>query len=299
MIAEPMKILLCTANAVHPRRRLQLESELRAIEEALRRSRLRERYSIHMSLAVSFTRVLHELDDHEPSIVHFSGHGDSYGRLVLRDDKDGERPIEPAHISDLLGAIPHPPRLVTFATCYSAALASASTKHAHHAIGFDGPFDDALAPLFSATLYERLASRPELDVPRAFRLAKLACVAEGHQDVELARIFERAEDAGSHATVAAPTGASPPAVMALAQDPTHRPLVDELARVFWESERAEVFVLRAGLPPQMMPRFSTPIAFWEKIAMEAESGGIPGGMPALGVAAAGIYPSNRIFARYR
>jgi hypothetical protein len=296
MNSEPVKILLCTANAVHPRRRIQLD-ELRSIEEALQRSRSRECYELRMSLAVSFTKVAHEIDDHEPTIVHFSGHGDPSGNIVLRDDKGGERHIAPSRIADLLGTIPRPPVLVTFATCYSAELAKAAVKHALHSIGFDGPFNDASAPHFSATLYERLAARPQLDVPRAFRLTKIACLAEGHGTVELAQLCERTGGAAaSPDAVASPSG---PGVKAPALAPALRALVDELARVFWESERAEVLVLRNGLPPQLMPKFNTPVGFWEKLAMEAERGGVPGGLRALGRAAAAMYPGNEIFSRYR
>lgn len=190
--APRAKILLCTANAMHPDGRLRLEEELRAIEDALQRSRLRDSYELRMCPAVTFTKVLHELDDHEPAIVHFSGHGDPSGRLVLLGEREGAHHVDPEHLAELLGELRTRPTLVTFATCYSQELARAAARHADFAIGFDGPLDDESAPLFSATLYERLAARAEPDVPRAFRLARLACLAAGHESVELAQLFERA-----------------------------------------------------------------------------------------------------------
>jgi hypothetical protein len=184
-------ILLCTANAVDPDQRLRLEEELRAIDDALRRSRVRDAYEPRMCPAVTFTKVIHEIDDHEPTFLHFGGHGDPSGRLVLLGERDDEHHVAPEHLAELLGALHTPPTLVTFATCYSHELARAAARHAAFAIGFEGPLDDESAPLFSATLYERLAARAEPDVPRAFRLARLACLAAGQQSVELARLFER------------------------------------------------------------------------------------------------------------
>ncbi len=186
----PATILLCTANAAEQSRRLRLEEELRAIEDALTRSRLRERYQPRMSLAVTFAKVLHELDDHEPMFVHFSGHGDRSGDLILKGEGDDDLHVPPARVAELLAALRTRPMLVTFATCHSRALAKAASQHAAFAIGFDGRLDDDSAPLFSATLYERLASHAEVDVQRAFKLARLACLASGHPSVERARLFE-------------------------------------------------------------------------------------------------------------
>lgn len=187
--AKPAVILLCTANAAYPGYRLRLEEEQRAIDDALRRSRRRDLYDPRICPAVTFAKVLNELDDHEPTFVHFSGHGAPSGELILKGERSEELLVPPARIAELLEAIPKRPTLVTFATCHSRALAEAAAAYAGHAIGFDGALDDDSAPLFSATLYERLASREEVDVARAFKLAVIACRAEGHETVELARLF--------------------------------------------------------------------------------------------------------------
>ncbi len=190
VITKPAVILLCTANAAHPGHRLRLEEELRAIDDALQRSRQRQLYAPRMCPAVTFAKVLHELDDHEPTFVHFSGHGVRSGELILKGERSEELFVPPERIAELLEVLPKRPTLVTFATCHSRALAEAAAQHAEFAIGFDGEIDDESAPLFSATLYERLASREEVDVARAFRLAVIACRVEGHGTVELARLFE-------------------------------------------------------------------------------------------------------------
>jgi hypothetical protein len=140
---------------------------------------------------VTFSTVLRELVDREPTFLHFSGHGDASGRLVLLGERGGEQHVDPQHLAALLGELRTSPTLVTFATCHSHQLARAAARHAAFAIGFEGPLDDESAPLFSATLYERIASRPTPDVPQAFRLARLACLAAGHVSVELARLYER------------------------------------------------------------------------------------------------------------
>lgn len=185
-------ILLFTANAVDPARRLELEEELRAILDALKRSRTRDRFTARISPSVTFTTVIHDVDDHTPAIVHFGGHGHHHGELILRGDEDGsERRIAPEHVATLLASLHTPPTLVVFAVCYSEALAAAAAKHVPYAIGFRGEVQDRMLPRFSAALYERLAARPALDVPHAFGLAKLAVTADGFATAEQACLFER------------------------------------------------------------------------------------------------------------
>jgi hypothetical protein len=184
-------ILLCTANAVYRDERLRLEEELRAIADALQRSRLRDAFVPRICPAVTFTKVLHELDDQEPSFLHFSGHGDDSGELVLLGEREGEQRVPPEQVARLLAALRTRPTLVTFATCHSHELARAAARHAAFAIGFEGALDDESAPLFSATLYERLAARTPVDIPHAFEMARIACIGNGHETVELARLFER------------------------------------------------------------------------------------------------------------
>ena len=289
-----------TANAVDPQRHLLLEEELRVIKDALKRSRLRDHYALSMSPAASFSEVIHDLDDRQPTIAHFSGHGDRSGNIILKGaapHPDKEHHVAPEHMAELLDTLPHPPTLVTFALCHSTALAKAASEHAQYAIGFDGPLEDASVPLFSATLYERLASNAEIDVPRAFRLARLACLASGHESVELARLFERPGgkkdrvENGMNGNDGDGAGGGSGA-------PVEQQLVDELARVFWDPQQAKMFAVRVGIQRQDMPQFQNSGDFWMEIALQADDRGIPGGLKAFGKAAAAQYPGNATFKRY-
>jgi len=172
-------ILLCTANAAAQNQRLRLEEELRAIQDALQRSCLREHYEARICPAITFITVLNEMDDQDPFIIHFCGHGDRSGNLILKDELGDETAVPPKRIAELLEALPRRPLLVVFATCHSRALAEAVCPHVEYAIGFEGALDDELVPIFSATLYRRLASRAEIDVPRSFQLAALAARGSG------------------------------------------------------------------------------------------------------------------------
>ncbi|MEM9456563.1 MAG: SEFIR domain-containing protein [Myxococcota bacterium] len=197
-----------TANGV-ARPPLRLDKELRAIKKVLDGSRLGDRFELKVSPMASFLDVIRDLDVHQPAFVHFGGHGDSAsGHLVLEGEREGDETfVSPEQIATLLANLRRPPTLVTFSACCSAKMAQAAARYADHAIGFDGEFDDATAPRFSAALYERLMSHAQLDVKRAFEMARLACQPEDREAAELARLYSLSgKGAGSATAVTESSG---------------------------------------------------------------------------------------------
>ncbi|MCH9680526.1 MAG: TIR domain-containing protein [Deltaproteobacteria bacterium] len=183
---RPLTLIVFTANGAPSRDRLRLGKEVRAIRTALR-----DRLALKVCTMASFLDVVRELDEHEPALVHFSGHTDPYSNhLVLESEHAGDEVfVSPQQLSELFAELDRPPTLVTFTTCSSLMLAEAAVRHAHYAIGFDGPYPDDWAPLFSATLYDRLTSQPRLDVPRALQMTKLAWQSEGQDVAGQSRLY--------------------------------------------------------------------------------------------------------------
>ncbi len=78
------KILVLSANPVDTSR-LRLDEEVREIQESLKRSNCRDEFKIVSLVALRVADLRRGLLDHSPSIVHFSGHGESQG-LILEND---------------------------------------------------------------------------------------------------------------------------------------------------------------------------------------------------------------------
>jgi len=76
-------------------------------------------------------------------------------------------------------------------------------------------------------------------------------------------------------------------------------LVEELARVVWQAEVAQVLVLSAGFPAQDLPSFTTPRMFWSFVIWGAVDGKVVGGVKMVADRAAKAYPANEVFAAYR
>jgi CHAT domain-containing protein len=68
------KILILTANPSNTDR-LNLDQEIREIKAELERSELREQFEIITEGAVRVDDLSHAILKHNPTIVHFSGHG--------------------------------------------------------------------------------------------------------------------------------------------------------------------------------------------------------------------------------
>ena len=67
---------------------LQLDVEIREITAKIRASEYRDSLELIPILAVRPDDVQQALLEHQPHIVHFSGHGNSGGEIILQD-KDG------------------------------------------------------------------------------------------------------------------------------------------------------------------------------------------------------------------
>nr|MCH9683084.1 hypothetical protein [Deltaproteobacteria bacterium] len=195
---RPLTLLVFTANGAEPRARLRLDTEFKAIKNAAG-----SRCHLVMSPMASFADVVRDLDAHRPMLVHFSGHTDhASGHLILQSELDeNEIFVSPRQLANILAELRPAPVLVTFTARGSTALAEAAAGHARFAIGFEGEYPDEWAPLFSATLYERLTSHPQLDVPRALKMTTLAWMSEGQDVAGQARLYARPSPESSDALV--------------------------------------------------------------------------------------------------
>lgn len=89
-----------------------------------------------------------------------------------------------------------------------------------------------------------------------------------------------------------------PNVLAVEQpDAWERRVINELARVLHEQSRAEVLVLDAGFPIEILPSFVTPQVFWARVVRDARNGALHGGLGPILVRASKLYPANPVFAQ--
>lgn len=143
-----------------------MDKEVREIKESLRRAKLREQFDIRSEWAISFEDLRRALLDHEPQIVHFSGHGDKDG-LVLEGELELAEPISSEALSRLFELFSKHIECVILNACYSAPQAAAINKHIIYVIGMPGKINDKAAIKFSVGFYDALGAGE--NVEKAFK----------------------------------------------------------------------------------------------------------------------------------
>ncbi len=84
-MSEYRKILILSANPKGTSK-LRIDEEMREIKEGLRRSKQRSQFAIETAEALRYRDLRRVILDHEPQVVHFSGHGEGEEGLVFENE---------------------------------------------------------------------------------------------------------------------------------------------------------------------------------------------------------------------
>lgn len=164
--------------------RLRVDKEFRQIIERIRGSRYRDRLRFVQLQAARFDDLRTALMEHEPHVLHFSGHGDANGSLVFEQRVDGSNIVPKRSLLRLLKALAGNLRLVVLNACHSETIAAEIPPTVDLAIGMSNSITDAAAIDFAVALYEALAFNKS--VQTAFDAATAGL---DDDEVELPRLF--------------------------------------------------------------------------------------------------------------
>lgn len=154
-VAQGLTILLLTA-APTCESGLDLEDEMRSIDEQVRGTRYRDNVRLCSGPGVTPDDLLRLITEHRPQIVHFSGHGCPEG-IVLRRSNTGDAIVIRAQALERLfrgrGV-----KVVVLNSCYSETQAAAIATTGAVVVGTTDAVDDEAAKRFSAAFYRSLAN---------------------------------------------------------------------------------------------------------------------------------------------
>lgn len=153
---EKTKILFLAANPVDTDP-LRLDEEIREVDEALRRAKLREKFVLEQKLAVRIRDLRRALLDINPDIVHFSGHGHT-GGLLLESREGKAQVVENEALGGLFELFDDQVKCVVLNACYSVSQADAICQYIDYVIGMDQPLGDQAAIEFTIGFYDALCS---------------------------------------------------------------------------------------------------------------------------------------------
>jgi hypothetical protein len=150
-----VKILILTAN---PRNTdpLRLNEEIREIEAEMERARLRDQFAIISKGAVRVSDLSYALLQHQPTIVHFSGHGAGEDGLILEDDNGQVKAVPTDALVELFRQNKGTVKCVFLNACYSKVQANTIYQQIDCVVGMTKAIGDKTAIQFAPKFYAAL-----------------------------------------------------------------------------------------------------------------------------------------------
>lgn len=148
--------------------RKRMDEEIRAIDSKLS-EHTNVKYNFIQKLAVTVDELQEYFLQYKPNILHFSGHGNRTGEIILaRNKSEHSDPISNDAICDLLALFSDTLKCVILNSCYSKILAEKISEKIDFVIGSSRELSDEEAISFSGSFY--LALSYGQTVQRAYEL---------------------------------------------------------------------------------------------------------------------------------
>ncbi|MEZ4867192.1 MAG: hypothetical protein R3C14_38065 [Caldilineaceae bacterium] len=168
-LATPLTLLLLAANPIDTPR-LQIEEEVRAIDQAMRQGAFHEHFDLRPYLALRLDDLQDQLLRFQPHLVHFSGHGSPRHELLVQDAQGQAVAIPTPALGNLFRLLRDNIRCVVLNACYSVPQAAAIAEHIDCVIGISDAIEETAARQFSIAFYRALAYGRTVET--AFELGK-------------------------------------------------------------------------------------------------------------------------------
>lgn len=175
-VPDEITVLFMASNPINVAQ-LRLDEEARSINEMFRKSEHRDCVKFESRWAARPLDLLQAINELNPDIVHFSGHGAESGELVLQNNDGSFKLVSQEAIVQTMRTCSDKIRLVFFNACFSYGQAEAVVEHVEAAIGMNTSIGDDAARVFAAQFYSAIGFG--LSVKKAFEQAKAALMLEG------------------------------------------------------------------------------------------------------------------------
>ncbi|MHC5822362.1 MAG: AAA-like domain-containing protein [Nostoc sp.] len=151
------KILIVSANPTTTDK-LRLDEEVREIQEGLQRSRSRDKFELITKWAVRPDNLRRALLDHDPHIIHFSGHGGGNQGLALENNTGQMQLVSTESLARLFKLFKDKVECVLLNACYSEVQAEAIYQHINCVVGMNRAIGDRAAIKFAVGFYDALGA---------------------------------------------------------------------------------------------------------------------------------------------
>lgn len=167
--------------------KLALDQEVRSITEAIRKSEGRDGIEFFSRWAVQSLDILQAINETDPEIIHFSGHGSENGEIVLDDGSGKTTLVSKEAMAAAVISASKKIRLIFFNACFSQQEAKAVVEKVEAAIGMNTEIGDEAAIVFAAQFYSSIGFG--LNLQQSFDQAKSALLLKGIPEADTPVLF--------------------------------------------------------------------------------------------------------------
>jgi serine/threonine protein kinase len=175
-MTQPSTVLFLAANPAVPE--LQLGRECQTIEDRIRGARFRDQLRLRPRWAARPDDLLQALHEHEPAVLHFSGHGAGMRGLCFLDERGDVVHVSSDGLSQVIRAAGDSIKLIVLNACYTKVQAEALASHIPCVIGMPHAIGDHAAIVYAANFYCALAFGKSIANAHQCGLAALALHSE-------------------------------------------------------------------------------------------------------------------------
>ena len=168
---------------------LRLDEEARSIQEMIRKSEHRDSISFVTRWAVRPLDILQAINEINPDVIHFSGHGTESGDLILENTDGSPKPVTKEAITQTIMSSSDKIHLLFFNACFSYEQAQEIVQHVDAAIGMTTSIGDEAACTFAAQFYSSLGFGHSLK--KAFEQAKGAMMLVSPTEVDTPALYTK------------------------------------------------------------------------------------------------------------
>jgi CHAT domain-containing protein len=153
---------------------LKLGEECAEIQRELKMTPHRDDFHFESRWAVSIDELMRHLTELDPTVIHFSGHGDRSAGLLLQDEQGQPQPVSARALAMMVEAAARSVRVVVLNACYTTVQADALRAKVDCVVGMSGAIGDVAARAFAIRFYGALGNRRSISNAVAQGIAALA-----------------------------------------------------------------------------------------------------------------------------
>lgn len=187
-VPEKITVLFMASNPINTNH-LRLDEEARSIQEMIRKSEHRDSVNFETRWAARPLDILQAINELNPAVIHFSGHGAETGELVLENSDGTAKLVRKEAIVQTIMTSTDNIRLVFFNACFSEQQAEAVVENVDVAIGMNTSIGDKAAVVFASQFYSAISFG--LSIKIAFEQAKAALMLENIPEENTPQLFVR------------------------------------------------------------------------------------------------------------